>query len=113
MKLKISKFFLKNNKQTKNKQQGWASGLIQLGGGANFVQNAWRQLYENHMQKISVDGVQNVKIVPLYNVLDKTKPKKGDYVAQVEPSPLGGKKIANVFIDLILGEKKSARFESV
>ena len=48
--------------------------------------------------KIRIDGCEVIP-VPLFNVLDGKRSE--DYIARVEPSSSGGKKMAEYFLDII------------
>ena len=45
--------------------------------------------------------------VPLYHILDGKS--TADYVARVEPSPTGGKKLAEYFLDIIEDPHNNSR----
>jgi hypothetical protein len=51
-----------------------------------------------NLRKISIPGTEVIP-VPLFNVLDGKNPR--DYVARVEPSSQGGRKVAEYLLDVI------------
>jgi len=79
----------------------WANrSLGALGYNKNPVklQMIIKKMFDEATSNIKISGSQ-VIAVPLFNVLDGTNSK--DYVARVEPSALGGKKMAEFLLDTI------------
>jgi hypothetical protein len=79
----------------------WAGAALKaLGYNANpgKLQRLIRLVHERATSQIRIDGVPVVP-VPLYAVLDGTN--TDDYVARVEPSPSGGKKMAEYLLHVI------------
>jgi lysophospholipase L1-like esterase len=79
----------------------WAgTALKALGYNANpgKLQRLIRLVHERATSQIRIDGVPVIP-VPLYAVLDGTN--TDDYVARVEPSPSGGKKMAEYLLHVI------------
>merc|ERR1719277_212438 len=71
------------------------------------LQAAIRMMFELATSRICIPGVQ-VEGFALFDVLDgKTS---SDYVARVEPSASGGRKMAEAFVDRLLDEEP-ARYE--
>jgi len=65
------------------------------------LQLAVRQMFEQATRRIRIEGVEIVP-VPLFEILDGSDTR--DYVERVEPSPQGGKKMANAFLDIICAD---------
>jgi hypothetical protein len=63
-----------------------------------------RRAYIEATSNIALDGTEVIP-VPLFQVLDGTDPN--DYVERVEPSSQGGRKIAELLLDLILDRKQN------
>jgi len=79
----------------------WASpALGALGYNTNptKLQMLIRKAYEEAISNIQVPGSQVIP-TPLFRVLDGTN--TNDYVARVEPSPMGGRKMAEFILDMI------------
>ena len=68
------------------------------------LQTLIRRAYVEATSNIRIDGSQVVP-VPLFQVLDGTNPS--DYVARVEPSSQGGRKMAEFLIDLVLDQNQT------
>lgn len=62
------------------------------------------------LSKISIPGTEVIP-VPLFNALDGKTPN--DYVARVEPSSQGGRKVAEYLLDVIEGRSPSQHYGSV
>jgi len=79
--------------------RGWADTTLAMMGynvQPQRLQAAIRKVYELATNKISISGTQVIPC-PVFTVLDgKTS---ADYVARVEPSILGGKKMADLICD--------------
>lgn len=87
--------------EAKYGQKGWAdTALKALGYDRNpeKLQAAIKQMYKMGTQKVKVEGTEVIPC-PLYEVLDGTC--KEDFVARVEPSSEGGRKMASYFVELI------------
>ena len=66
-----------------------------------------RRVFEEAVSKIKVDGAEVIPF-PLFKVLDgKTS---SDYRERVEPSPEGGRKIADALLDVIEGGEAAKRW---
>ena len=91
----------------------WADGMLGcLGYNSNprKLQMMIRRVFEEAVSKIRVDGA-NVVPFPLFRVLDgKTS---SDYRERVEPSPTGGRKIADALLDVIEGGEAAQRWLGV
>ena len=77
-------------------QSSWADGQLKMLGYGMYptqLQASIRQIYESATAKIEIDGT---KVVPcaLYEALDGKR--EADYVARVEPSVEGGRKMAEL-----------------
>ena len=73
----------------------WADlglGLLRYDSEPARLQLILREIYRQAVAEIRLPGVRVVPI-PLYEFLDPGAP--GDYVARVEPSVVGGRKLAN------------------
>lgn len=77
---------------------GGALGLLGYNSNPSKLQLLIRKAYEEAISTIHIRGTQVVP-VPLYRVLDGKN--SSDYIARVEPSPSGGKKIAEFLLDMI------------
>ena len=95
-------------------QQSWASftlGVLLYGTRPQRMQEVMRAVFEQ-MKSVRVEGVKLVH-VPLFEALDGKDTK--DYVERVEPSELGGMKIAKLLRDAIdreLGESQGDKSET-
>lgn len=79
----------------------WAGpALAALGYNKNpeKVQLVLRKFFSEATSKISIPGTQVIP-VPLFNVLDGKSTR--DYIARVEPSSTGGRKMAEYLLDII------------
>ena len=88
-------------------QESWAELVLKAVGynkNPSRVQNLIKSLYREATSSISIEGVEKVVAMPLYEVLDGKN--SIDYVARVEPSSRGGKKLAFSIIDLVLRNYK-------
>ena len=75
-------------------QGGWADGalaLLRYDRDPGRLQLIMREIFRQALSGLRIPGIRVVPI-PLYESLDPADP--GDYVARVEPSVLGGKKLA-------------------
>jgi hypothetical protein len=63
------------------------------------LQTLIRRGFVEATSKITIPGVEVVP-VPLFNVLDGKNSR--DYVARVEPSSQGGRKMAEYFLDILM-----------
>ena len=87
-------------------QTSWADGQLKMLGYGMYpgqLQAAIRQIYASATAKMQVEGT---KVVPcaLYEVMDGKR--EGDYVARVEPSVDGGRKMAGLLrekVEEVLG----------
>eukprot|EP00490_Sorites_sp_Unknown_P009315 CAMPEP_0114650050 /NCGR_PEP_ID=MMETSP0191-20121206/7431_1 /TAXON_ID=126664 /ORGANISM="Sorites sp." /LENGTH=245 /DNA_ID=CAMNT_0001863827 /DNA_START=168 /DNA_END=902 /DNA_ORIENTATION=- len=83
----------------------WADGTLQALGydrNPDKLQTVMRQVYWLAVSKIQIPGTEVVTL-PLYEVLDGKDTH--DYVARVEPSDQGGKKLAVALTNAILGDR--------
>lgn len=64
--------------------------------------------YEQVISTIEIPGTEVIP-VPLFNILNGKRSE--DYVGRVEPSALGGKKMAEYFLDLINGKITNSSME--
>ena len=91
-----------------NPTPSWANGAL---GALNYnknpvkVQLLIRKAFEEATSKIKIEGSQVIP-VPLFNVLDGKRSE--DYVARVEPSALGGERMAEFLLDHIQRDVGSA-----
>ena len=79
-------------------QDSWADAQLQMLGYGRWpgqLQAAIRQIHESATSQVAVEGV---KMVPcaLYEVMDGTQ--ENEYVARVEPSVEGGRKMAELLV---------------
>jgi hypothetical protein len=84
-------------------QSSWADAQLRMLGYGLFpgqLQAAIRQIHESATAKVEIEGT---KVVPcaLYEVLDGKA--EGDYVARVEPSVDGGRKMADLLGTKVAG----------
>jgi hypothetical protein len=82
-------------------QKGWADMQLKALGYNSWpgqLQAAIKQIYESATKKIQIEGTQ-VLACPLFEVLDGKKAE--EYVARVEPSSEGGKKMAEKFANML------------
>ena len=80
-------------------QPSWASTTLRLLGydsDPRRVQAIIRTLFREATSRISIDGVEDVSFLPLFDVLDGRDSR--DYVQRVEPSARGGEKIARAIL---------------
>lgn len=78
---------------------GWAGpalGALGYNRNPEKLQMFIRKAYEDAVSRIHIPGSQVIP-VPLFNVLDGKQTM--DYVARVEPSPTGGRKMAEFILD--------------
>ena len=68
------------------------------------LQSAIKKVFELATSRIRIPGVE-VVAMPLFEVLDGSDSR--DYVQRVEPSPLGGRKMAAALMDVIYGRLES------
>lgn len=79
--------------------KGWADTTLNLIGYSKnpaFLQAILRRLTYELNQKIVIPGL-NISVLPLWKCLDGSD--ETDYVERVEPSVLGGEKIAKYLVD--------------
>jgi len=87
--------------------ESWASGpLACLGYDSNpqRIQMLIRRVFELATSKVAIQGCTVVP-VPLYHALDGKD--TADFVCRVEPSAQGGGRMANLLMNLILGQDLS------
>ncbi|KAL7568757.1 hypothetical protein ACA910_021749 [Epithemia clementina (nom. ined.)] len=77
---------------------GPALGALGYNSNPSKLQLLIRKAYEEAISTIQIKGTHVVP-VPLYRVLDGKQ--SSDYIARVEPSPSGGKKMAEFILDMI------------
>ncbi|KAI9033025.1 hypothetical protein DFJ74DRAFT_650472 [Hyaloraphidium curvatum] len=80
----------------------WADttlSLLQYNSNPSKLQKLIRKVYELGTCSVRVEG-SKVAPCPLFEVLDP-KPESGDYIARVEPSEDGGRKMAERFLEII------------
>jgi hypothetical protein len=85
-------------------QHGWADTQLKVLGYGRWpgqLQAAIKQIYDSATTKIQIDGTRVIPC-PLFEVLDGKRAE--DYVARVEPSSEGGRKMAQKFADMLKGE---------
>ena len=83
-------------------QESWAAPMFRaLGYDASpqRLQAAIHAMCEHATREVALEGTE-VLALPLFNVLDAKDPN--DYVARVEPSSQGGRKIAGAILDLVM-----------
>ena len=83
---------------------GWADNVLSILGydtKPQKLQSIIRKVFEYATKRIRIPGSQ-VIAVPLFNVLDGKC--TSDYVARVEPSASGGKKMAAYIMDVIMNK---------
>jgi hypothetical protein len=81
--------------------QSWASpalGALGYNTNSSKLQLLIRKSYEEAISKIRIPGTQVIP-VPLFRILDGRN--TNDYIARVEPSPSGGRKMAEFILDMI------------
>jgi len=69
------------------------------------LQAAIRAVFNLATRRIRIPGV-DVIAYPLFEVLDGSN--SADYVQRVEPSPLGGQKMARALVDALYGDEAAA-----
>ncbi|KAK1735127.1 hypothetical protein QTG54_014193 [Skeletonema marinoi] len=80
----------------------WANGAVGALGYNSHpekVQLLIRKMFEQATSRISIGGGSEVIPIPLFIPLDGTRSE--DYVARVEPSAIGGRKMAEYLLDVI------------
>ena len=85
----------------KNPTPSWAGcalGCLGYNHTPQKLQTLIRRAFEEATSKIEIPGSQVIP-VPLFNVLDGENSR--DYVARVEPSSQGGRKMAEYLLDII------------
>ncbi|KAL3902427.1 MAG: hypothetical protein SGILL_010827 [Bacillariaceae sp.] len=90
----------------KNPTPSWAGpalGCLGYNQTPQKLQTLIRRAFEEATSKIEIPGSQVVP-VPLFNVLDGEN--SHDYVARVEPSSQGGRKMAEYLLDVILCQEE-------
>lgn len=88
-----------------SKQKSWANqtlSSVQYDTNPGILQEFIRNIYKECISKIQIKGTI-VKYLPLYKTLNGKTSK--DYVERVEPSEIGGKKIAKAIVDKIKYKK--------
>jgi len=91
-----------------NNTPSWANpALSALGYNSNpeKLQMLIRKVFEEAISKITIEGSEVIP-VPLFNVLDGKH--SSDYIARVEPSPSGGRKMAEFLLDVIYRPSSAA-----
>ena len=81
--------------------QGWAGPALKALGYHKHperVERLIRVVFNRAISTIQIPGSQVIP-VPLFHVLDGKNPD--DYVASVEPSAIGGSKMAEFLLDII------------
>jgi hypothetical protein len=84
-------------------QSSWADTQLKALGYGQWpgqLQSAIKQIYESATKDIKIEGTQ-VLACPLFEVLDGKRAE--DYVARVEPSSVGGKRMAQKFTEILKG----------
>ena len=92
---------------------GWAGkALAALGYNKNpsKLQALIRKAYQDAISEIRIPGAHVIP-VPLFRVLDGKNTR--DYVARVEPSSQGGKKMAELVLDLMNAVKPTKNVRSL
>jgi lysophospholipase L1-like esterase len=82
-------------------QKGWADMQLKALGYNSWpgqLQAAIKQIYESATKSVKIEGTR-VLPCPLFEVLDGKNAE--EYVARVEPSSEGGKKMAQKFADML------------
>mmetsp|Transcript_7755 Transcript_7755/g.23034 ORF Transcript_7755/g.23034 Transcript_7755/m.23034 type:complete len:331 (+) Transcript_7755:197-1189(+) len=85
-----------------NGRGSWADGTLQMLGynaKPELLQRAIRYVYKMATQRIRISGTRVVAL-PLFEVMDGRDTR--DYVQRVEPSPVGGAKLARAIVDVVL-----------
>ena len=88
------------------KRGGWPDAVLDALGynspkGIARLQAVIRRLFHVATARIVIHGVERVIALPLFDVLSSAE-GSDDYVARVEPSVAGGRKMAAAFVDAIL-----------
>ena len=78
---------------------GAALSALNYNSNPDKLQSIIKRVFEEATSQIKVPGVDEIIPVPLFNVLNGKNPD--DYVARVEPSSLGGRKMASYLLDAI------------
>lgn len=81
---------------------GPALAALRYNAAPARLQRVIRRVYAAGTCGVRVAGVGAVVPCPLFDVLDPS-PASRDYVARVEPSAIGGRKLAAAFLRIILG----------
>lgn len=79
-----------------------ALGALNYNANPGRLQRVIRRVYTSATSQVTVPGVRLVPC-PLFEVLDAS-PASQDYVARVEPSVAGGRKMAQAFVDIMARE---------
>lgn len=77
---------------------GLALGALGYNSNPARLQQLIRKAFDFATSNIRIPGSEVIP-VPLFNVLDGKRSE--DYIARVEPSPEGGRKMAEFILDLI------------
>jgi hypothetical protein len=88
-----------------NPTPSWANlalGALGYNSNPKKLQAMIRLVFQRAISNIRIPGTQVIP-VPLFSVLDGTRSE--DYVERVEPSALGGSKMANFIWDIIMERK--------
>jgi len=84
-----------------NRTPSWAAGALgalKYNSDPGHIQLLIRRAFEEATSQIKIPGSEVIP-VPLFDVLDGSRSE--DYVARVEPSAIGGKKMAEYLLDHI------------
>jgi len=80
---------------------GPALGALRYNSEPSRIQQLIRKVFEDAVSRIRIPNSQVIP-VPLFNALDGRRSQ--DYVARVEPSAIGGRKMAEFLLDIIAQE---------
>lgn len=90
----------------------WANtALTALGYNSNpeKLQMLIRKIFEEAISRITISNTEVIP-VPLFNVLDGKN--SNDYIARVEPSATGGRKMAEFLLDIIHRSSSSSGYDA-
>lgn len=109
-KILVCMIYYLDERTTPGSWAGPALSVLGYNDNPEKLQLVIRKLFTEATCKISIPGTEVIP-VPLFNALDGKTPN--DYVARVEPSSQGGRKVAEYLLDVIEGRSPSQHYGSV
>ncbi|GMH72709.1 hypothetical protein TrRE_jg11656 [Triparma retinervis] len=95
---------------TNPREASWADralGLLGYDRNPKKLQVAIRKIFELAVSEIKISGVEKITPIPLFEVMNGTDTR--DYVARVEPSEKGGRKMAEFILDRLEMDNRMVR----